>query len=233
MDIMKRHLVWLGKNKYGLLIAIMGYLPFYSYGAPVEEHMSKAEKWNHFAESLQTLSSHLIKITDVRKEELTGGYGGVTDELEFYRETKYYDIKTGKLISKVKMENKYPDRLHAIEVYIYDESGHVKRDYSATYLPVHRKAPYQTLINIYHYKDGLRGYRQFDASDDVLYEQCKGTYKNEEVLISLVDYEIPDHPGQLTDNTTQAAYRICFENMPATAAPYLDPLQEIPLLDRN
>lgn len=232
-NIMKGCFYWMRNKKYALLIVMMACLPLNGYAASVEENLSRAAKWNQFAASLQTLSNHLIKIADVRREESTGGYGGLTADLEFYKEVKSYDKKSGKLISNVQLENKHPDRLHTIEVYIYDQTGHIKRDYTAAYLPVHRKAPYQTLINIHHHQDGLRGYRQFDASGDVLYEQCRGTYKNKEVFISLDDYEIPDHPGQIEDKFLRAAYSVCFEGMPSTAGPYLDPLQEVSLSGRN
>lgn len=214
-------------NKMHTLFILMICLSLNVYGATVKEDMTRADRWNKFAVSLQTLSDQLIKAVDVRREESEGGYGGVTADLKFYKEIKSYNAKSGRLISKVQWENKHPDHLHTIEVYIYDESGRIKRDYSAAYLPVHRKAPYQTLINIHRYSDGLRGYRQFDASGDVLYEQCRGKYKNREVFISLEDYEIPDHPEQLPDKASRAAYRACFEGMPATAGPYLDPLQEL------
>ncbi|TNF92253.1 MAG: hypothetical protein EP297_13580 [Gammaproteobacteria bacterium] len=193
----------------------------------MKEGVSEAAKWNKFSASLLKVNDYLVK-GDVRTEESEGGYGGLVDDLKFYLEIKTYDKATGNLLSNVKWEKRNPDNLHAIEVYIFDKSGQLKRDYAAAYLPVHRKAPYQTLINLYHHNDDLSGYRQFDASDNLLYEQCKGLYKKKEVFISLDHYEIPDRPSQIEDKFMREVYRACFDRMPASAGRYLDPLEEIP-----
>ena len=193
----------------------------------VNEDLPRAEKWNKFADDLYTLHQQRIKGRDVYTEEENGGYGGLRGDLEYYREVRYYDRKSGRLLSNIKRENKNPDNIHIIELYIYDEQGRIKREYTAAFLPTHRKAPYQTLINIHQYVDDLHGYRQFDASDDRLFESCAGKYFDEPVRILFDEAEIPDSSSQILDEGERQAYLACFEGLPKTAHPYINPLKEI------
>lgn len=225
---MSRLFYAMSSKKYGLSILVMVCLSLNVYGAPVKENSPRAARWNHFVDNLYELHQHIVKSREVRTEEADGGYGGVMNDLNFYREVKYFDVKSGKLLSNIKWENKNPENIHVIELYIYDTSGRIKREYIAAYLPVHRNAPYQTLITLHHYEDGLHSFRQFDASNDHLYEQCRGKFFNQEVWISWDDLEIPDTVAQIKDGMQREVYRACFANLPKTAGPYTNPLRELP-----
>jgi len=194
----------------------------------ISENTEQTRSWNRFAGSLYDLHKHLTERRKVHMEEETGGYGGHLGGRDFYKEIKYYDSKNRRLLSRIRWERAPPARIHTIEVFIYDESGRLIRDYVAAYLPRFRHAPYQTLVNFHHYDDDLHGFRQFDASDIRIYEQCRGRFFGEAIDISFEEYEIPDHASLIADAVIREAYTACFSGMPASAAPYLDPLAELP-----
>lgn len=194
-----------------------------SQAASINEDMTRRERLNQFVQSLYSFNTARIKGLEVIVEESTGGYGGVTNNLEFYRAVRYFDKKTGKLLADIKWESENPDNLHTIDVYIYDAQGRIEREYSAAYLPVYRKAPYVTFINIHHYGDGLHGYRQFDFADNRLFEFCAGEYLSQQVHIVLDEYEIPDSAAELPDAGQSAVYNACFGEIPTTVKSLLIP----------
>ena len=194
----------------------------------IGENTEQTRSWNRFAGALYELHEYLTGSRRIHMEQETGGYGGHLGGRDYYNEIKYYDSMNGRLLSRIRWERAPPERIHTIEVFIYDESGRLIRDYVAAYLPRFRHAPYQTLINFHHYDDGLHGFRQFDASDIRIYEQCRGRFFGEAIDIALEDYEIPDHASLIPDAVIREAYTDCFSDMPASAAPYLDPLAELP-----
>lgn len=191
--------------------------------AAIKEGMTRGERLNHFVQSLYSFNKQRNSRLEVDIEESTGGYGGVTDNLEFYREVKHIDKKTGNLLANIKWETRNPDNLHTIDVYIYDAQGRIKREYSAAYLPVYRKAPYLTLINMHHYEKGLHSYRQFDFSDNRLFEFCAGNYLGEKIHLVLDEYEIPDSAAEFSDEIQRDVYTACFDAIPMSVAPYLAP----------
>lgn len=182
---------------------------------------------NHFAQALVKLSQHLIDKQAVITKQAFGGYGGTTNDLKFYRETKASSKANQEVISIVQWETKNPANLHSVEVTIYDTQGRVLRHYSATYLPVHRRAPDQTLINLHYYEDQLHSIRQFDALDNILYEQCIGSHNNKRVSFAYDFIEMPETADEIEDEDRRQAYLACFRNAATTAAPYTDPLVEI------
>jgi len=214
----------------GTIVLSIIFLLSNTYAAPVEEDLYRADKWNKFADNLYALHEQRLKGLDVYTEEEDGGYGGLDGDENFYHEVRYYDRKSGRLLSNIKRENKNPDNIHVMELYIYDEQGRIQREYTAAYLPTHRKAPYQTLIDLHHYVDELHGYRQFDASDDRLFESCTGKHFDVPVRILYDEEDMPDRLSEIRDQTEREAYRSCFEDMPKTAQPYIDPLQEISMV---
>jgi hypothetical protein len=201
-----------------------------AYAEPVKEHQGRSNTWNKFADNLYSLHQQVMKSHDTYTEEEDGGYGGLRGDLNFYHEVRYYDRKSGRLLSNIKRENKNPDNIHIMELYIYDKKGRIQREYTAAYLPIHRKAPYQTLINIHHYAGELHGYREFDASDDLLFESCAGKYNNTPVRILFDEGEMPDTLSQIPDKTEREAYRACFDGVPKTARPYTNPLKDTAML---
>lgn len=188
---------------------------------------SQEVRWNQFVKDLYSLHQHMIKDRDVYTRESNGGYGGLTNDLNFYREVKTFDKETDRLLSNIKWENKNPDNIHEIDINIYDNQGRIIRDYSAYYLPHARNAPTMTLINIHHYTNGLYSFRQFDANDEILFEFCEGTHNGRPVKIVFEYYEIPDKISDITDKSERDAYHACFHQLAKSAGTYLNPLNEI------
>ena len=186
-----------------------------------------AERWTRFAQSLERLHQKRLDGMNISTETRVGGYGGIKANQAFYTETRYTDRDTGRLLAVMQRENNPAALLHTIELYVYDEQGRLAREYVAAYLPDRRELPFQTLISVYAYPPGLQSYRQFDASDDLLYEQCMGELDGNEVRIAWNDLEIPDSASEIEDGFMRNAYETCFAALPGTAGPYLDPLHEL------
>ncbi len=195
--------------------------------SPIKEDTKQVEQWNRFADSLYTLHQTMIKNTSIRTEEEVGGYGGVTAG-DFYNEVRYYDKKRNLLLSKVQWELERPNVIHNIEIFIHDDEGNLVRDYYAGYLPHHRNAPLHTMINFYGDADGLRSFRQFDASGERIYEQCSGKHFAEEVDISLENDEWLAPIGESLILISSEAYIACFGDTPKEVGKYIDPLVELP-----
>ena len=220
-----------GKTLFPVLLLVAGLVPIASLSgadrqSSLEVNNQQVQAWNGFVTALYRLHQHLVKTYDVRSQERIGGYGGVSAGANFYKETRTYDTETGKLLSQIRWETAHPDRIHTIEVFIYDESGRLVRDYAAAYMPVFRNAPFQTLINLHYYNQGLHAYRQFDASDVLIYEQCKGRLLDQTVNISWDEDRIPVDAANIADTRLRRAYQACFAALPTSAQPYLNPLTE-------
>lgn len=196
--------------------------------APLQAAQSQALKednhhirrWNAFAGNLVRLHEKLIgRQIHVIKTRM-GGYAHLP---EFYKEYKYINKKTGKLISRLQWEKAWPDNLHTIEVYIYDEYGRVIRDYSAAYLPDYRNAPTQTLISFHAYNGLLHAFRTFDATGDHIVDRCTGRYNAKAINILLDEDEL--YEGRFAKNGVMQSdtYKACFKGLPATAGKYLIP----------
>lgn len=180
--------------------------------------------WNQFADHLYRLHVEIIKQHRIKTTEQLGGYARLPN---FYREVSYFDAADGRLLSRIAWERAQPKNVHVIEVFIYDPSGRVTRDYLAAYLPRHRNAPIQTLINFHNYDGELHAFRQFDASGNRIYEQCRGRHFGEPVEISLEETEIVPILGAPSPVTRTENYTACFSGLSAQAGKYLDPLAEL------
>jgi len=189
--------------------------------SPQVKHMEvdadHVTSWNRFADRVYALHSRQIAGREIRQTEMVGVYNGTAASGYRYKETSYYDAHTGLLLSRVRVDRDRPKILHVVEVFLYDEQGRVARDYAALYLPWSQNAPMRTLINVHQYNRELRAYRQFDASGNRVYEQCKGMHAGVKVGISLEQQEI----GPPT--TASDAYRACFAGVQQTAGVYLSP----------
>ena len=194
---------------------------------PLKVDQVQVDAWNDFADALYRLHQHQVSEHNIRTRERIGGYeGSHLGDPEFYREVRYFDAASGRLLSTIQWERERPDVIHMIEVLIYDDKGRVERDYLAAFLPQFRNAPVQTLINFHRYEDELHGFRQFDASGNRIHEQCRGSYFGEKVFLLLDESDMPpysDNP-ELFDSPVYVA---CFEHLPLQAGRYLDPLKEI------
>ncbi len=184
---------------------------------------TRAAQWNDFAQALVTLAGHLQETRGATTETRAGGYAGLPD---FYREVSHFD-RDGRLLARLRWESSNPADLHSAEVFVRDAEGRVVRDYSAEFLPNARGAPYQTLVNLHGYPEGLRAFRQFDASGDLLYEHCDGHYGGAELRLALESWDLPYVEGNGGNSASRAAYDACFKALPASAADHLDPRNEL------
>lgn len=198
---------------------VLGALPAVALPATVamEVNQEQVRQWNRFAQALFELHEKAVASHEVRESEEAGRHGGEFAGRYSFREVSYHDAKSGRLLSRIRRGTDSPDKIQMIDVFIYDPSGRVTRDYTAIYLPWARNAPIRTYINLHQYQDGLHGFRQFDASGNRLYEQCRGKYSGGQVDLSLEDYRIDENI------TATTAYRACFGKLPATADNYLTP----------
>jgi hypothetical protein len=174
--------------------------------------------WNRFADALYALHLRQLAGREVVTEETIGGYATHPD---FYREVRYIDAASGRLLSLIDWERQRPDVIHSIEVYQYAADGRLSHDFVAVYLPDFRNAPILTLVNVHHHDNGLHAFRQFDASGVYIYEQCRGHWLEKPVMISVEEDELPMHTGRLPDGVNAALYHRCFGSLPDSADPYL------------
>lgn len=187
------------------------------FAASADKSLNKHEiAWSHFADQVLRLHRKLINAVPVVKKSHLGGYAHQPD---FYREESYYNAHTHKLISRVRWERDNPRKLHTIEVYLYDDQGRVKRDYTAAYLPNYYRAPSQTLISFHAYHDGLHAFRSFDADGYRVDEGCRGQFQGKPVNIILDESEIEDG----TPEMQTPVYHACFAGMRQKLGKYLTP----------
>lgn len=185
---------------------------------PNEDHISR---WNWFVDAVYALHKKQIKGKDIKTETTSGGYARLP---EFYQSKKFIDKKTGRHLSTVMRETKNPDLIHSIEVYVYDKKNRIIRDFAGSFLTHSRAAPQQTLISLHAYNNGLHAFRQFDATDNRIYEICKGKYKGKKVEISFDDMEILEYEDLKVSPMTTRLYKTCFKGLPVrSAGKYLTP----------
>jgi len=188
----------------------------------VTEQSDQVAVWNRFADRLVALHRKQLAAHKIRE---TVEYGGYARMPRFYREVNYYDTKSGQLLSRVQWETANPDRVHGIEVYFYDADGRLARDYMAWYLPEFRNAPRATTINLYHYGRGVRGWRQFDASGNHIYERCNAWdgAKTGEKLLELDEDALADDAPENRSIMASELYMRCFGDLRASVGPYINP----------
>lgn len=200
-----------------LLLAAFSVYAEDAHKKQMEVDDSQVTVWNRFAGKAYELHQRQITGREIRQTEVTGKYSGTAASGYFYTETSYYDKHTGQLLSRVRVDRDRPKALHIVEVYVHDQQGRVIRDFAAIYLPWASNAPINTMINLHQYNNSLHAYRQFDASGERIYEQCKGMHAGEKVDISLEQQDIG--PA----SATSSAYRACFAGLQKTAGAYLFP----------
>ena len=182
--------------------------------------MTHVQRWNRFADKLLELHNSIIAQHKIRTTESTGGY---FREPDFYKDVHYYDAESGRLLSHVLWEKDHPDRVHFIEVYSYDKKGRVVRDFGAGFLTEGRNAPVQTMISFHNYSGDLHGFRQFDASNNRIYEHCDGNYRDKNVKLDLSEMDLIDLEEQPKSLLDDPLYKKCFSGLPTTAGKYLTP----------
>lgn len=190
-------------------------------------HLVKMYKrLNGFVDDLYALHKNRLQGRAFYTTEEIGGYGGLTDDLEFYNKVNYYDSKSKQLLSTIKWERKNPENIHMIDIFMYDEQGRLKRNYSASYLPSRRISPLETLITLHYYNNRYHSFREFDTSDIQIYEQCNDINDMKKTYIAYHYEDIPDSYQEL-DTDEQVLYRACFDHTSSTVEPYISPLYEI------
>lgn len=186
---------------------VTGFTSQASSNDSVQVNNQRANKWNAFVDDVYQLHLRQIKNKKITTSNRSGSYHRLPD---FFQEIKFSDASKNLLLSRIEWETKRPDKIHSIEVRIHDKNNNIIREYSASYLPVFRNAPYQTLINIHHYSELLHSFRQYDASNNLIYEVCRAKKDNKK-LFEHDDYEIPDNfmQGIGKDQT----YQQCFQQL--------------------
>lgn len=183
----------------------------------IQPQHDQVRQSNTFVEHLHKFHRQQIEGKKIRETEELGGY---KDLPQFYREVSYYDAANGRMLSRIQWERDNPERIHAIEVYVYDNQGRVARDYSAWFLPQFRNAPRETNINFYGYTDGVRAWRQFDVFGNRVYEKCNA---GEQVLVELWGDDISRAQDDPKSVVHGADYRRCFEALATTPGKYVVP----------
>jgi len=188
---------------------------------PINPKASHVERWNWFAEAVYELHQRTLAGHEVREERRVGGYMRLP---QFYEEVRYFDADTGRELSLIQWERETPGRIHFINVFVYGEDGRLARDYGAAFLPNSRTAPQQTFINFHARNGELVAFRQFDATDNRIYEQCEGTFEGRPVDIRVWERDLMGLSEQSDDVFERTEYKACFAGLPeASAGEYLTP----------
>lgn len=207
-----------------LILTLVFFIPFVSAYAAISQkarlQMTQNERWNLFFRKVYALHKKQIKGRKIRTVTRIGGY---RDDLEFYKEVKFFDADNGLHVSTIQWERRRPYRLHSVLVNIYNKRGKLLRDYSATYLPVHRATPIQTLINFHASNGKLHAFRQFDASGYLTYEACKGEYQGKKVNIGLEEDDFYGAEKEPDHVIHTPAYKACFTGIAKKPGLYLHP----------
>lgn len=184
------------------------------------ETMGHAQRWNSFVDQIYALHKKLIAGRDITTNERIGGY---YREPKFYREVTYTDKKTGRVISRISWERAHPNRIHVIQVYLYNKQGRVIRDFTGAYRTTDHDSPQATEINLHAYHGKLHAFRQFNASNEIYYEKCSGTWNGKPVDIRLDDEDLASFEGESDTPMTTPEYARCFAGLPKSAGKYLIP----------
>ena len=187
----------------------------------VKENTSQVSHLNAFVDDLMRIHRHRLNTRNIKHIETVGGY---KDMPEHFRDAEYRDANTDRLLSRIRWENKPSGLPEMIEIFFYDKQGRVSVDYMAIYMPGHRNAPFQALINVHGHDDALTAFRQFDAFGDRLFERCKGDFFGDTVDLFLDEMDIPPDPKDVSNEL----YVACFGLLPVTADKFLDPVSLVP-----
>lgn len=190
----------------------------------IKSDKSKVKQWNAFIEDLYVVHQKIIAKHKIKTTETFGGYAGLP---KFYKEVSYFNAANNQLLTRIQYESKKPKNIHQIELFIYDDQGKVTRDYLAAFLPKYRNAPIITLINLHHYQGDLHGFRQFDASGQRIYEQCRRESDKGEIVLSLEQDELDDADKGKNDIYKNPLYSECFGSLPREVGIYLEPSNEL------
>jgi hypothetical protein len=170
-----------------------------------------------FHRAVYALHEQQIAQREIRTEEARGNYEGAAAARYRYVETSYYDMASGRLLSRVRRDAALPELIHIAEVNVYDDAGKLVRDFGSVTLPWSPLHPVRTFINLHHYNGGLHSFRQYDLIGEVGYEFCEGKLDNKPVRISLDGSDITP------ERTAIPVYKACFDGMSKDWARYASP----------
>lgn len=170
-----------------------------------------------FQQAVIALQERQVARQPVRTQKVERPYEGVAAKGSRYLETSYFDVASGRLLSRVRRDAAKPFAVHIIEVNVYDDAGRVVRDYGSIAMPWSPQQPSISIINIHRYHDGLHSFRQFNLAGAVTYESCEGTLDGRRVSVSL---DVTDITPQVTAG---ADYQACFDGVAKDATGYLTP----------
>lgn len=170
-----------------------------------------------FKQALFELHQQQVKDKQLRLEETEGQYNGKAAERYHYRDTKYYEVGSTRLLSHIRSDADSPETLHIIEIYVYDNTGRVVRDFASVSLPTSPAYPARTLLNFHRYNGELHSFRQFNEFGDVTYEDCAGLLKNRRLKLALDAADIK--PAV----TATLEYKACFDGMETEWGAYAIP----------
>lgn len=209
-------------------IFLYGTILYPANAAPESMKIDKehVKNWNTFFNRVYALHLYQLSQYEVYTKESTGGYAG---QPEFYREIKYYHTETDQLLSRIQWETDNPQQIHVIETYVYDSEQKLKNDYLVAFLPKYRNAPIQTLINLHYHDSEFDSYRQFDASGNRIYEECKGKFFEEPIYISLMDDDFYSIEPSIEKIMSSEAYLFCFEHLPVVVGDNINPVARLTL----
>ncbi|MBC8337286.1 MAG: tetratricopeptide repeat protein [Rhodospirillales bacterium] len=191
----------------------------------VKENVSQVKRLNAFVNDLLTIHRHRVETRKIRKTERVGGYANAPGH---YKDIEYFDAGNGRLLSRIRWENKPAGLPEMIEVYFYDKQGKLRVDYLAIFLPGHRNAPFSALINVHYRDQSLAAFRQFDLFGDTLFERCQGEHFGDKVDLWLDEIDIPPSPEEVSEDL----YLSCFGYLPRFAGEYENPTSLVPVLKK-
>lgn len=169
-----------------------------------------------FHQAVYALHEQQIAQHKTRTEETEAQYEGAAARRYAYVDTHYYDVESGRLISRVRRDAAAPEYVHIVEVNIY-ENGRLVRDFGSLTLPWAPLHPTRTFINLHHYNGALHSFRQYDFYGDVGYESCAGKFEGKPVRVSL-------DAGEINEKTTASPlYQACFKGLSANWEKYKSP----------
>ena len=169
-----------------------------------------------FHHAAYALHERLIAKATVKIEREEDNYEGAAAAHYRYLDTRYYDAKDGRLLSRVRRDAAAPEFIHIVEVNVY-ENGRLARDFASVSLPWAPLQPVRTFINLHHYNGRLHSFRQYNLSGRVSYEFCEGTLAGKPVRIALDASDIN------ATSTATLAYKTCFDGVSRDWARYKTP----------
>jgi hypothetical protein len=170
-----------------------------------------------FHRAVYALLQHVVSQQPTRTEEAEDTYTGSAAARYRYRETRYFDVQSGRPLGRVRRDARLPEVIHISEVNIYDAAGKIVRDYGSIAMPWAPQNPDRTFINLHHYNGDLHSFRQYDIYGEVGYEACDGALQGRKIHIALDGSDI----GPAT--TTSPDYKACFDGMEKNWRDYLTP----------